>query len=100
MSFETRELSGSLFPDKQDPDYEGRCKIGGVEFRISSWLNESKSGVKYMALKFKEIEPKPAAETETKQEEFVPDADIPFSFLLPASLALLGALSFAAQWVA
>lgn len=59
--FETRELSGSLFKNvnkregKQDADYQGRCKIGGVDFYINAWLNESKSGTKYMGLKFKEV---------------------------------------------
>lgn len=66
-AYETRELSGSLFKNtskregKQDADYQGRCKIGGVEFYINAWLNESKAGVKYMGLKFKEIMPSAAS---------------------------------------
>jgi len=84
--YETRELYGSLFRNnnkregKQDADYQGRCKIGGVEYYINAWLNESKSGVKYMGLKFKEIVPRetvapPAAEP--APAEF--NDDIPFS---------------------
>lgn len=85
--YETRELQGSLFKNsskregKQDADYQGRCKIGGVEFFISSWLNTSKNGVKYMGLKFKEVQPRAAEATPVPTPPlapFVPDEQIPF----------------------
>lgn len=85
--YETRELSGSLFknsnkrPDKQDADYQGRCKIGGVEFYINAWLNESKGGVKYMGLKFKEVVPREVVQPplETREPLEDPNDSIPFN---------------------
>jgi hypothetical protein len=55
----SNELSGALFRNndkrdgKKDPDYQGSCEIEGVEYWISSWINVSKAGTKYMSLKFK-----------------------------------------------
>jgi hypothetical protein len=76
-------LRGALFknerkrPDKKDPDYTGTCQIAGVEFFIDSWINEAKTGAKYMALKFKMKghravvgeAPPPAAEPEPLNDE-------------------------------
>lgn len=49
--------TGALFKnDKKEsekhPDYKGSCEIDGVEYWVSSWLNESKKGTKYLSLKF------------------------------------------------
>jgi hypothetical protein len=77
--FVHNELSGSLFKNERrtkdsQPMYQGSCVIGGEEYWISAWINESKSnGKKYMGLKF---EPK-----EQKFEGTPPsndDDDIPF----------------------
>ena len=50
-------LSGVLFRNdrkesQKQPHYKGSCEINGVEYWISSWMNESSKGVKYMSLKF------------------------------------------------
>lgn len=56
MSYDNN-LSGALFRnDKKEsekhPDYKGSCEINGTEYWVSSWINESKKGKKYMSLKF------------------------------------------------
>lgn len=67
MSYDNN-LSGALFKnDKKEtekhPDYKGSCEIEGTEYWVSSWLNESKNGRKYLSLKFspKDGAPKQAA---------------------------------------
>ena len=54
--YEMREGSFKLFKNKKtketQPDYKGMIKINGEEFELSAWINESKSGVKYMAGNF------------------------------------------------
>lgn len=71
MSYDNN-LSGALFKnDKKEtekhPDYKGSCEIDGTEYWVSSWLNTSGKGVKYLSLKFspkdgeKQAAPKPAA---------------------------------------
>jgi len=60
------ELRGALFKNKnmregkKDPEYKGSATIGGVEYWVSSWINTSKAGEKYMSLNFKPKEAKPA----------------------------------------
>ena len=54
--FKHKENSGSLFRnDKKEsekhPDYKGSAIINGVEYWLSSWINET-NGKKYMAIKF------------------------------------------------
>jgi hypothetical protein len=56
MAYES--LRGALFrnPDKSKPtdrDYSGEVNIEGRTFWISGWVNESKKGAKYLALRFK-----------------------------------------------
>ena len=48
--------SGALFKNdrkeqEKQPDYKGSLTVNGSEYWISAWLNESKSGQKYMGLK-------------------------------------------------
>ena len=48
--------SGAIFKnDKKEtdshPDYKGSLNVNGQEFWVSSWINQSKSGTKYMSLK-------------------------------------------------
>lgn len=48
--------SGALFKnDKKakdsDPMYKGSIDIEGVEYWVSSWINQSKAGQSYMSLK-------------------------------------------------
>ena len=55
-----KDNSGALFKNDrkqtdQHPDYTGKCVVGGVEYYMNAWLNESKNGTKYMNFSFKEI---------------------------------------------
>ncbi len=56
---EQKDNAGALFRNNKKetdkhPDYTGKATINGVEMFISAWINESKNGTKYMALKFQE----------------------------------------------
>jgi hypothetical protein len=42
--------------EKENPkhaDYRGNANINGEEFWLDAWINESKSGTKYLSLRFK-----------------------------------------------
>ena len=81
--------SGALFKNddkregKKDPDYKGSVNVEGTDYWVSSWINTSKSGQKYMSLKLKAKEPRadaaPAADKAAPQA-FVDDdlSDLPF----------------------
>ena len=81
--YETKENTGALFNNatnkKTDkhPDYTGNCKVGGKLMTIGAWINESKSGNKYMSLKFSEFKPK-TEETRQYESTSTDDATIPF----------------------
>lgn len=70
MAYEKKPESGALFRnDKKEkdshPDYKGDALIDGKLYWVSSWVNESKGGKKYMSLAFKlkdeQAAPKPDA---------------------------------------
>ena len=74
--------SGALFKNdrkeqEKQPDYKGSLTVNGSEYWISAWLNESKSGQKYMGLKvnLKEQQQAPAA---PKNDAVEFDDDVPF----------------------
>lgn len=57
MSYEQKPNTGALFKnDKREsdthPNAKGSALIDGVEYWISAWTNEAKSGGKYQSLKF------------------------------------------------
>lgn len=62
--YEQKDNTGALFSNKEKkttekhPDYTGSVKVNGKEMRIASWITESKSGMKYMSLKFSDHQPK------------------------------------------
>jgi len=56
MSNYEKNETGVLFKnDKKEketqPDYKGNLTVDNVEYYISSWINTSKKGDKYMSLK-------------------------------------------------
>ncbi len=56
MSYEQRELSGSLFKNERKEkdthaDYQGTCLIDGTEYWINAWIKKGK--VTFMSLAFK-----------------------------------------------
>jgi hypothetical protein len=77
---------GALFKndDKREerhPDYKGSLNVGGVDYWISSWLQTSKAGAKYMSLS---VTPKNANNTRAPvQSKSAPaddfgDSEVPF----------------------
>jgi hypothetical protein len=55
--YEQKDNSGAMFVnDKKEtdshPDRKGSAMIGGVDYWVSGWINESSKGTKYMSLKF------------------------------------------------
>jgi len=59
---------GALFKntEKENPkhaDYRGNINVNGEEFWLSAWINESKSGMKYLSLS---IKPKKAEAEKTE----------------------------------
>ena len=57
MEYQQKDNSGALFKnDKKEsdshPDYKGSAMIDGTEYWFSAWINESKTGTKYMKTSF------------------------------------------------
>lgn len=77
--------SGALFkadPAKKAenpkrPDYEGNAEVDGVQYWISAWLKDGKSG-KFMSLAFKRKEERKPQEPQ-RQRRVDPDEDVPFN---------------------
>ena len=91
MAYEMKENSGSLFKnDRRESDthplYKGSALIGGVEYWLDCWLNEDRSGGKYMSLKFKPKEARTQAPVRVNADgsSYLPasalddDSDVPF----------------------
>ena len=58
--------SGALFKNDKEgnekrPDYKGKLNVDGVEYRISSWLKTSASGMKFMSLSVEPMQDGPPA---------------------------------------
>jgi len=78
--------SGALFRNdkkatEQHPDYTGNITIEGKEYYLSAWVNESRTGQKYFAIK---ATPKaataPATTAPAQPATTIPDPvdDLPF----------------------
>ena len=58
MAFEQREMSGTLFrnkecdPKKNHPTHQGTCKIEGKEYHMSAWVKESDKAGKFFSVSF------------------------------------------------
>lgn len=54
--YQQKDNSGALFRNKKEsdshPDYKGSAMIDGTEYWFSAWINESKTGTKYMKTSF------------------------------------------------
>lgn len=59
--------SGSLFKNNKtkevQPDYTGTMIVDSKEYRISGWINKSKSGMQYLRLLLNESKTEPIATT-------------------------------------
>ena len=74
--------SGALFKNdrkeqEKQPDYKGSLTVNGSEYWISAWLNESKSGQKYMGLKVN-LKEQQQAQAAPKNDAVDFDDDVPF----------------------
>jgi hypothetical protein len=95
MSYEVKEGTGALFRNDRkekpsQPAYQGQGRIGGVLYRVSGWVRESKSGSKYLSLSIRPDEREPAQKPLTTPARSTPanpvrtpevfefDDDIPF----------------------
>jgi hypothetical protein len=56
----------------RQPDYWGKTLIGGVEKRVSLWLETSQSGNSYMSGRISDYEPKEAESTPTSGQAEAP----------------------------
>ena len=81
--YKTKNNTGALFnaSDKKSsdkhPDYTGSAMVNGKLMSVASWINEAKSGKKYLSLKFSEFKPK-SEETRAYTTNTTESADIPF----------------------
>ncbi len=70
------EMRGVLFANKErtkdsQPQAKGSCQIDGVEYWVSAWTNEAKSGQKYQSLSFQrkdEVHAKGVAQAKAAME--------------------------------
>jgi len=58
MSYEQKDNTASIFTndrktEDKHPDSTGSARIGGVDYYVSAWRRQSKSGKTYLALSFK-----------------------------------------------
>ena len=84
---ETKDFTGALFRNEKKetdkhPDYKGSATIAGVEYWVSSWVNTSAKGVKYMSLKYSpkdEVHSKGMAQAKAAAApDNFGDVDVPF----------------------
>ena len=55
-SYKHRDNAGALFKNKRKeqenhPDYKGEMNVGGKMFWLNAWLNTSRTGEKYLAIR-------------------------------------------------
>jgi hypothetical protein len=79
MAYEQKDMQGVLFRNEKrekdtHPNATGSCMIDGVEYWISAWTKEGKSG-KFQSLAFKRKEQKPRAQRPVATDE---SEDVPF----------------------
>jgi len=80
MAYEMKEMSGSMFVNTKKlsdnhPDRNGTALIGGVEYYVSGWIKETKSGDKWLSLAFK---PKEQAVSKPPSASRGDEDNIPF----------------------
>jgi hypothetical protein len=74
MAYEMKEMSGSMFVNSKKekdthPDRNGTALIGGIEYYVSGWIKETKSGDKWLSLAFKPKEEAPRKPQPTLNKE-------------------------------
>lgn len=71
MTYETRELGGSMFKNRRKekethPDLTGEAKINGVVYWVSAWQKTDKNGNPWFSFSFKAKDFTPAKEAAQK----------------------------------
>jgi uncharacterized protein (DUF736 family) len=89
MAYEIKDMSGSLFPNKDKktdnhPDRSGTVKIDGVEYWASGWVKQDKNGNPWMSLAFKRKDQPAMQQAATPAARAMPkradlDDEIPFA---------------------
>ena len=83
MAYEMRELTGSMFKnkDKQEgdtrPNAKGSCLIEGVEYWVDAWTKKDKNGNPWQSLSFKKKEKQGAKPAKASREPGEDDDDGP-----------------------
>ena len=72
---EQKDMTGVLFKNNsketdKHPDYTGKATVDGKEYQISSWVNTSSKGNKYMKLTFQSPKDAQKAELHHLEREF------------------------------
>jgi len=82
MTHEITDLTAALFKNDykekdSQPDYVGKVSTKDKEpaYRISAWLNESKSGKTYMSIRFSDL---PDQKPKVESDPFEGGNDVPF----------------------
>ena len=81
-SYELKEGQINVFKNTQkeegskQPDYWGKVMIGGVEKRVSLWLNKSKAGNTYMGGEVNDYDPEATASSQSSPS--TESVDAPF----------------------
>lgn len=88
MSYEQKDLTGSLFKNKRKekdthPEYTGTVTVNGEQYWLSAWLKKDSKSETYMslALKAKDEPPRQGARLSAqtpKDDRALIDDDIPF----------------------
>jgi hypothetical protein len=84
MSYEVRDLSGSIFKNRKkntekSADMTGSARIFGRDVWVNAWVKTDKNGEKWISMSFKEKEDKPQYEQrEEPPRQADKDVDFPF----------------------
>lgn len=82
MSYEQRDLSGTLFKNDNKEkdthaDYKGTCMVDGTEYWMNAWIKKGKNG-SFMSIAFKAKDRQEARKPDNQPARKEPDEDIPF----------------------
>ena len=73
---------GAIFKNEKtkdtQPDYTGKLNVGGREFRVASWIKQSKQGTNFMSLSVEPWEDKGQQSQQPQQAAPISSNDIPF----------------------
>jgi hypothetical protein len=84
MAYEVRDLSGSIFKNRnmkneKSADMTGSARIFGRDVWINAWVKTDKNGEKWISLSFREKEEKPDYSQRNEQPAPAAKDDFPFN---------------------